>query len=186
MSVIIGSILGDGYVRTIAGRSDAFLEVNHAYNQKKYVDWKYEILQNVTKSKPKKRSSNGGRIAYRFFTKQLPEISSFEDRFYDNKSKTIPQNLSLDPIMLAVWYMDDGSMCRASDVYLNTQQFSKTDQINLLDALSEIGIEGRLNRDKKYYRIRLLKSSIANLIKMIKPHVIPSMQYKIALDPVET
>jgi hypothetical protein len=29
-SVIIGSILGDGYVRIVPGRKDAFLEVNHS------------------------------------------------------------------------------------------------------------------------------------------------------------
>jgi len=40
--VIIGSILGDGYIRIIPGRQDAFLEINHSLKAKKYVDWKFQ------------------------------------------------------------------------------------------------------------------------------------------------
>ena len=45
-SVIIGSLLGDGYLRIISGRRNAFLEINHSIKQKDYVDWKYAILKN--------------------------------------------------------------------------------------------------------------------------------------------
>jgi hypothetical protein len=46
-SIIIGSLLGDGYVRIVDGRKDAFLEINHSISQKEYVDWKYEMLQSI-------------------------------------------------------------------------------------------------------------------------------------------
>ena len=39
-SIIIGSLLGDEYLRIIAGRKDAFLEINHSISEKDYVDWK--------------------------------------------------------------------------------------------------------------------------------------------------
>ena len=54
-SLIIGSILGDGYVRIIKGRRNAFLEINHSAKMKEYVDWKYEILKNIVISPPKLR-----------------------------------------------------------------------------------------------------------------------------------
>ena len=38
LSVIIGSILGDGYVRIIDGRKNAFLEINHSLKAKEYVE----------------------------------------------------------------------------------------------------------------------------------------------------
>ena len=82
--------------------------------------------------------------------------------------------------------MDDGSMVSESDVYFNTQQFTDKDQLKLLKKLDEIGISGRLNKDKHYKRIRLLKSSIVILNKLIEPYIIPSMRYKVGYDPVET
>ena len=41
-SLIAGSILGDGYMRIIPGRKNAFLEINHSYRAKEYVDWKID------------------------------------------------------------------------------------------------------------------------------------------------
>ena len=33
-SLIVGTILGDGYLRIMPGRQDAFLEINHSFSQK--------------------------------------------------------------------------------------------------------------------------------------------------------
>jgi hypothetical protein len=178
-SLIIGSLLGDGYLRIVPGRKNAFLEVNHSFKAKEYVDWKYSILQNLCISSPKKRDGNEGRIAYRFFTRQHPEITELYQTFYKNGEKTIPKGIKFDPIILAVWFMDDGSKCRESDVYLNTQQFSINEQKTLLAYLRELGIKARLNKDKKYYRIRILKESIKDFNAIISPHIIPSMRYKL-------
>lgn len=180
-SIIIGTILGDGYLRIISGKKNALLEINHALSQKAYVDWKYEMLKAFCKSGPKSRQSNGTRIAYRFNTRQHPEITTFYRTFYGEGKKGIPDNLTLDPIMLAVWFMDDGSRCRASDVYLNTQQFAQEDQERLRAMLSIFKIESSLNKDKKYSRIRIKKSSIPVLFETISPYILPSMAYKIGL-----
>jgi hypothetical protein len=135
-SFLIGTILGDGYIRQVKGRKDAFLEVNHSITQKEYVEWKYELLKNLTRSGPKSRNGNGNRIAYRFFTRQHPEFTKTMDLFYKDKKKCIP-DLVLDPINLAVWFMDDGSRCSKNNVYLNTQQFSKDDQYKILNFLKK-------------------------------------------------
>ena len=184
-SLIIGSILGDGYVRIIPGRKDAFLEVNHSIKAKEYVDWKYSVLENICKSKPKKRNTNEGRVAYRFFTKQNHEITNLLNLFYKNGKKIVPPNLELDAVILAVWFMDDGSRSR-SNVYLNSQQFSLSDQNRLLHKLRQFGLKARLNRDKKYYRIRFLTESILKLNQIIGPYIVSSMRYKLSYDPVET
>ena len=184
-SLIIGSILGDGYVRIMPGRKDAFLEINHSIKAKEYVDWKYSVLKNICISGPKERDTNEGRVAYRFFTKQHPEITDLLKMFYKNGKKIVPQELKLDPVILAVWHMDDGSKSRLN-VYLNSQQFSVADQNRLLRKLREIGLKARLNRDKKYYRIRILSESVPEFNRIIGPHIIPSMRYKMSYDPVET
>ena len=179
-SFIVGTLLGDGYIRQVKGRKNAFLEVNHSITQKEYVEWKYQILKNLTRSGPKLRKGNGSRIAYRFFTKQHPEFTKIMDLFYKDKKKCIP-DIALDPLILAVWFMDDGSRCSEDNIYLNTQQFSKEDQYKLLGFLRKVGLEGTLNRDKEYYRIRFKTSSISQLFGMIEQHIIPSMKYKIGL-----
>ena len=185
-SVVIGSLLGDGYIRQMHGRKEAFLEINHSSAQKEYVDWKYSVLKNLTASSPKERYGNGKRIAYRFYTKQHREFTTLMKEFYSDGKKGVPNMIKISPITLAVWYMDDGSKCGNSNYYLNTQQFSIADQRTLLNALEKMGLRASLNKDKKYYRIRFIYQSVAKLKAIIWAHVIPSMKYKLGYDPVET
>ena len=185
-SVVMGSLLGDGYLRRVSGRRNAFLEINHSIAQRAYVDWLYDVLRPFSAGAPRSRGGNGARVAYRFTTKQHDDFTQLMKMFYHNKKKIIPFNLRLDPIMLAVWYMDDGSMCRLSDVYLNTQQFSDHEQRLLVHKLYELGICASVNKDKTYQRIRLKKASVPILLKLLAPYVIPSMHYKLHRDPVET
>jgi len=185
-SIIIGSLLGDGYLRIVPGRRNALFEVNHSFIQKEYVDWKYEMLKSICRSGPKVRRGNGSRVAYRFNTRQDKELTGLHRMFYKNGRKIIPHALILDPMMLAVWFTDDGSKCRESDVYLNTQQFNALTQDTCRRMLSECGIETTLNKDKKYWRIRFKKSSLPILWNLLTPHVISSMAYKLSYNPVET
>jgi hypothetical protein len=179
-SVIIGSVLGDGYLRKLKGRTDAFLEINHSMKAKDYVDWKYSVLKNISKSPPRIRKIDEERTAYRFFTCQHPELTKLYREFYKDKKKIIPPKINLDRLILAVWFMDDGSKTKKKDLYLNTQQFNIKDQKKLLFCLRGLGIRARINRDKKYYRIRIFKESIPTFVTLVTPFIIPSMQYKIA------
>lgn len=168
-------------MRIMPGRSDAFLEINHSIKAKEYVDYKYESLKRLCESAPKERETNEGRLAYRFYTKQHKELTELYGQFYRRGEKIIPSDIIIDPVILAVWYMDDGSKSRDRDVYLNTQQFSIADQNKLLYCLRLLGIQARLNKDKKYFRIRILKNSISNFMEIISPHIIDSMRYKLVM-----
>lgn len=179
--VIEGTLLGDGYLRTMPGRKDAFLEINHSIEQKEYVQWKYSTLFPFVGSQPRERKGKGKRVAYRFFTRQAPYFTELQEKFYHKGEKIIPSSLYLSPLSLAVWYMDDGSWCRQSDLYLNTQQFSDFDQECALKILANMGIEAGLNKDKEYKRIRIRKESVRTFVKIVKPYIIPSMRYKIGL-----
>jgi hypothetical protein len=180
-SIIIGSLLGDGYLRILPGRKDAFLEINHSIKAKEYVNWKFQMLRNICISGPKKRKGKGKRVAYRFFTRQHPELTELWRMFYRKGKKIIPSNLRLDPIILSVWFMDDGARCGNSNFYLNSQKFNKKDQKRLIEKLEILGLKARLNRDKRYLRIRFLSSSVSKLKEIIKRYLIPSMYYKVGL-----
>ena len=177
-SIIIGSILGDGYLRIVPGRKNAFLEINHSISEKDYVDWKHQELKNLVKSPPKARKGKGKRIAYRFFTKQHPEITKLYQEFYQDREKVIP-NFKLNPLIIAVWFMDDGSKSYRT-YYLNTQCFDYQSQQRLIQMLKEqYGIESSLNRDKEYYRLRIKQSSAKRFKKSIQNYIIPTMEYKL-------
>lgn len=185
-SILIGSLLGDGTLRLAKGKLNALFEVNHTIKQKAYVDWKYENLNSFVLTGPKARKGNGKRIAYRFTTRSLPVFTELYQYFYLDNCKTIPDNLSLDPLALAVWFMDDG--CKTyNSVYLNTQQFNLEDQIKLLKLLKDtFGLSASLNRDKQYYRIRVTTESTKLLKQIIDSYVLPMFRYKLGDDPVTT
>ena len=98
--------------------------------------------------------------------------------FYGTGRKRIPE-LELFELTLAVWFMDDG--CRSRNaVYLNTQQYDETSQRTLLRLLhDQWGIEGALNRDKSYYRIRLSVEGTRRFGRLVDPHLLPELRYKL-------
>jgi hypothetical protein len=173
--IIVGSLLGDGAMRC---KTNALLEINHPSHQRSYVDWKYRHLAELVRTPPKARKSNGSRIAYRFVTRSLPELTPFYRLFYGTGRKRIPE-VELPELTLAVWFMDDG--CRSRNaVYLNTQQYDATSQQRLLRLLrDQWGIGGALNRDKSYYRIRLSVEGTRTLARLIGPHLLPELRYKL-------
>ncbi|UCD54888.1 MAG: hypothetical protein JSV93_05070 [Candidatus Omnitrophota bacterium] len=159
-------------------KANALLEINHSFRQKAYVDWKYENLCNLVSSPPRARRGKGVRVAYRFTTKSLPELTHFYRKFYKNGKKIIPNDLKLNPLSLAVWFMDDG--CKSyRAIYLNTQKFDFDSLVKLINLLKrDYDITARLNKDKKYYRLRIAVESVAKLRKVIEAYVLPSFKYK--------
>src|SRR3989344_381961 len=168
-SILIGTLLGDGYMRK---KKNAHLEINHCYAQKALVDWIYGKFKDLVLTPPKWRRGNGKRQAYRFFTRSLPVLTPFHDQFFLNNRKIIPKELKLNPLSLAVWFMDDGSKSYSS-IYINTQQFTKNEQLFLINLLKkQFDIEAALNKDKIYYRIRIKVQSIKKFVALINKFVL--------------
>lgn len=161
-------------------KKNAYLQICHSIKQKEYVDWKYLFLKKFVISKPKAYKGNGGRVGYRFCTKSSPIFTPFFRDFYGNGKKSLPEHLALNELVLAIWYMDDGSRNRKS-AYLNTQQFSLHDQRKMLSLLRKHNYQANLNRDGKYWRIRFYQSSAQRLKKAIQKHLPDCMQYKLPL-----
>lgn len=177
-SLILGTLLGDGYMSC---KTHAYLKICHSLKQKEYVDWKFNFLSQLANAKPTMYKGNGLRLGYRFWTRSLSCLTPYYRLFYGQHKKHIPNNLQLTPLALAVWYMDDGARNRKS-AYFNTQQFSLEDQEKLLLLLkNQFGLNGSLNRDKQYYRIRLFQSSGQRLKALNKPLMPEYMQYKLPL-----
>ncbi len=187
-SILVGSLLGDGTLRrqNSQRRINALFEVNHSFQYRDYVDWKYAHFQAFVLAPPKARKGNGSRVAYRFTTRSLPVFTNYFKWFYQDGKKAVPSDIELDALSLAVWFMDDGSKSRTA-WYLNSQQFPVAEQRMLVSRLgSTFGIHATLNSDKQYFRIRISSSSAETLLRQIGPLVLPCFRYKMTNDPVTT
>ena len=175
--LVIGSLLGDGYlVKTTRGYA---FRVNHGPAQKNYVDWKYKILKNLVNSSPRFAEK-----CYYFRTVSHPFFNQLREQFYCGRKKIVPCELiekRLNPFILAVWIMDDGSR-DSRQIRINSQCFSKEENLFLQRLLqAKLGIKATLNRDKDRYRLRISDQSMKIFARLVKPHIISSMLYKLPL-----
>jgi hypothetical protein len=158
-------------------KANALLEINHCLEQQAYVDWKYQHLADLVRTPPKARIGNGSRLAYRFTTLSLPELTPYYRAWYRGGKKVVA-DMELSSLSLAVWFMDDGCKSQRA-LYLNTQQFSVEDQMRLVRMLREQwAIDSALNRDRHYYRLRISVSSVARFREVVAAHMLEQFAYK--------
>ena len=181
--ILVGSLLGEGTLRKQGTRTNALFEVNHSYQYKEYVDWKYHHFQMYVKTPPKSRKGNGNRIAYRFTTQSLPIFTEYYYRYYSAGRKFIKPDVKISNLILSVWFMDDGAKSRNS-FYLNTQQFSLKEQLFLMSCLKrDLQIESSLNKDKQYFRMRIRTESANRFRNIVDTYLLPCFNYKLAMTP---
>lgn len=127
-----------------------------------------------------------------FFTKSTIELGSLRKIFYPNEGKKrVPENiveLLIDPISLAIWYQDDGTLDRRSKYHWNiriaTYCFPYEDCVLLSDAVRQnFGIETSVcrcqMRGKMYYQLYVPSKSMNRFIEVVKPYIHPDYAYKI-------
>ena len=185
--ILIGTILGDGHLEKLYTPELSRLKIEHSYKQKDYVHWLYEELRNWVRTEPKvKIKKVWGKIHtnYGFCTYGHRLLGNFQKEFYLNRKKTIPNNLLQDitPLSLAVWFMDDGSVKsnKHKGIFLNTQSFTDNDVKKLKNILQEkFGISSTTREAPGGQQIYLGGKSGEKFIEIIRPYIIPSLQYKI-------
>jgi hypothetical protein len=94
----------------------------------------------------------------------------------------IPQDLTMTPLTMAVWFMDDGSrksrQCRG--LYFNTQSFSSSEVRLLQDVIQrDVDVETSVRQQVDGLQIYVPSSSVGGLIGFIDDQVLPSMRYKL-------
>lgn len=191
--IIIGSILGDMHVAML--KSNARLEIAHSEKQKDYVFWKYNELKNWVTTRPRRVELIDSRyhktyLQWRFNSITNETFTELHGMFYKEKIKFVPKNIYkiLSPLSLAVWFMDDGG--RRNDSYglfLNTLSFTKGEQELLIGCLKRnFSLECRMHWVQDGYRIYIPSKEAEKFCRIVYPHMIPSMYYKLSFDPVTT
>jgi hypothetical protein len=78
--------------------------------------------------------------------------------------------------------MGDGAVMREKGLRICTDSFSTKDVILLMNVLIiKYRLSCTLHKNKEVYRIYIPKSSMVLLVSIVKPHMVPSMLYKIGL-----
>ena len=185
MKALIGTLLGDGSLIPNSWKKNYRLSVQQCDEQKNYLIWKYEIFKEFVITSPAYQEKTN---SWRFRTLSHKEFGVFRDLFYPNGHKKVPNNINEllnDPLSLAIWYMDDGSLNSRKDSFiLNTQSFSRDDNIKHQNCLRKnFGVNVTINRDRKYWRLYVSKKSARHFQNLIKDYVIADMNRKLLVAP---
>ena len=197
--LITGSLLGDGTMQIGSGAINANFKVEQGLAQREYVEWKYKILKPLVSTEPKisyryKESGERYEKSWWFRTMRHPLLTAIHTEFYRKKDgkfkKVVPINLKshFSPLALAVWIMDDGSYSRGK-IDMSTYSFTLEEIRFLQKCLKDnFAVVSKYFMDRnKGYRMYCNTTETKKLIKIICPHVISSLKYKIGFgNPVTT
>ena len=169
--MIQGCLLGDG---TLSKSGKHYrLRIEHSSRDKEYVDWKFQLLRRLCISNVQYVSDHD---SFRFGTVGHPEITTLRQVWY-GPMKQVPSDLILTPMMLAVWFMDDGTKHRDT-VYISVHSFSEQSLDILRNQISLFGIQTTVNSDAKGKRLYVIKKSYPSFERLTKPYFIKCMERK--------
>ena len=184
--IIIGKLLGDGHLETANGKTYR-LKIEHSFNQCAYVDWLYQEIKSMASAEPKLKLQIVNGVEYKkywFNTHYSGSFRFYAQQFYQSKQKVAPKLIGrwLTPLVLAVWFMDDGSIkskeCQGK--ILNTQAFDAVSLERLQKAIHKnFRIQTSLRKQKEGFQIYILAGEIEKLRQTIGKYALPSMQYKL-------
>jgi len=187
--IIIGSLLGDGWLNPMTPTQKSSYRVKYSDRSIGYLTW---IHDQVAELKPSELKSIPKYSQHLFYTESRTDLGEFRKLFYPNEGeKRVPQNIKSllkDPLSLAVWFMDDGTLDFRDKYHRNalfaTHCFSFNDCNLLSDMLREnFGLKVSVckcqMRGKMYYRLYVYSESMKLFEDIIKPFMHKDYAYKI-------
>lgn len=155
-SLIMGTLLGDAPLQK-RGENSCRLAITHSVEQKALTEWKYSKLLRFcgTTKGPTERIEKKGRTIrfetssssillplHSLFYKRRGEHSSGTPKYVKEVTKELIGELPMNPIVLAVFFMDDGSVrndCNAGKIAI--QGFSLQENLLLCKYIHKWGVK---------------------------------------------
>ena len=196
ISMLIGSLLGDGHLEKRKKGVGTRFKFEQSSDNIEYLMWFHSYLSqrgycNTNKPKLKIRIRKNGIIYYHYSINSFTfsSLNWIHDMFYKEIEgkyiKIIPDNIEqiLNPISLALWFMDDGSKL-GKGAKIATNCFTKTELIKLCQILKNkfnitVTVLLRPGGVNKGYTLYISTSSMPTFSEIIKPHMLPSLYYKL-------
>lgn len=186
--VLFGSLLGDGTMVATGNHTARFVE-GHAEAQSEYTRWKAKMLEPYTSSiYATQKTSADGRIFHglSFSTHGCRALRVYYDMFYGSGQRVFPPETeySITPLVLAVWYMDDGSLANR----FHPRIAFGLDDVSLKRAvhgLRRLGLRTTLHRDARSDQMVSIEFPGQGdlFFNLVRTHVHPVFGYKL---PEET
>ena len=189
--LILGSLLGDASIN--ANDKDGGYRCVHFTQSDKqiaYFNYKKNLLGKYALGE-RTRTSGYGSLMHDMHTTTNLELNKFlNEHCIKNGKKFVTQEWcnELDPMGLAFWYMDDGSISNRDNdrcgcrIHISTNGFSLQENETLANMLRDrFGIEATIG-DKETYKGYTLILNVKNterFCSLIAPYVCDSMKYKL-------
>lgn len=175
--VILGSFFGDGTIGKTSKGNIYRLTMSHSAQQLGYLQWKASAFDvesdafSMTVGGERNIKGTGCTVqdAYRCSTKSfgLQEKPNVQDCF------------KLDPLGLAVWLMDDGSIKsknrRTNEILgitISTCAFSYQEHLSFQEMFKKnFDLDVRIGKDRKYYCLEFNKENSHKLLDIVNPYL---------------
>jgi len=187
-SIIVGSLLGDGYVSNQRKKNwNCYFSKTQTISRRTYVDWHYEQLKPFSLrvyDQPNwsgtRSQDNKGKTFMKsvFVTHCHPAFTALREKWYPNNKKAVPEDIRLDPLSIAIWFFDDGNNSLSTrNCMFATCAFTQRDCEILIEQLRLFDIKAAYSST----RIRVVADSYERFVSLIKPYMIWDVfQHKVA------
>jgi hypothetical protein len=177
--------------------SPSSTKYKHGQKQEDYLLWKYKELKSVVSEKslaflPHFTLTGKKVVSCRFYSKSNSDIEKILSMFYVDGRKIVTREIldQLEPLGIAVWFMDDGKVdfgIRKTykvtpEIVLCTDSFTERECELICEwFFSVYGIESKaVIGNKKYYRVRIKSTSVEKFLILVSPYILsPCFDYKI-------
>ena len=186
--VLIGMLLGDANLQNFSVEKQTYrLRVLHSKKQIEYLEHKFFLFKNFTRANiGELKEYKNNKVYYKVYFNTVTDIKFkfFADMFYKDGKKKLPKLIHryLNPISIAYWYMDDGSIKwkkKSKAVRICTDNFEKKEVERLVSILNlKFNLSARIFRNHSRFRIYIPNDEY-KFSNLIIKHVHYSMKYKV-------
>jgi hypothetical protein len=181
--LVLGSLLGDGYMVAPSAATAAFCE-SHSIKQSAYLHWKGDILGPHVSSYSPTIKRDGDKV---YHGERLTGVASthmreWYDLFYPapERKRVFPSDLykRLTPLALAVWLMDDGGLM----AHYHPRITFGLDPLSLkraIRAIRRLGLTPKAQPDKCGTHTITFPGQDREFYSLVSPHVPDCMSYKL-------
>lgn len=202
--LILGTLLGDGWLCKLDNRKNCYLGICHSIRQEYYLNHKFHILKEIGANKiitKKYISKQTGKEIYskEFVTKSLSILTKLRKQLYKNNRKVVTKKYldKLSDRSVAYWFMDDGSLVwhkrkrkigkiySTCKFYLAIYGRSKKEANiiqNWFNNRYNIRSKLRFHKPSNGYTLIFNRIDYLKIIPVIENYFIDSMKYKINMN----
>jgi len=170
--IIDGIVMGDGTMNV--NENTKVARVSISGSKKEFIEYCKLLLAPYEAGELYFTPSSGDKDGCGTWTtcsKFHPDLYKIYHRWYNNKVKDVPEDVSFEPICLLLWYLGDGSLSSSTlnnsqSLYFSTNSFSRDCiERHLVSKFNSIGIEiSRITSDNRLF---LKTKSIVSFLQYI-------------------